>query len=160
MSVHNMSLWVFSSSVWLVDLQREDSVILAEADVTNDLSAVAPSTSTSSSSLCSNEELLTKTIVMRGRHQKGGRGDLLASQHELTHRLHFPVILRVVDISVDKYESARREMSDRTGRATVPQIFFNARHVGGNEELQKLVHSLVLSVPTQLHSDTQEPASV
>lgn len=43
------------------------------------------------------------------------------------------------DVSVDKFPAARQEMTSRTGRATVPQIFFNAHHVGGNDDLQKLV---------------------
>ena len=43
------------------------------------------------------------------------------------------------DISVDKYEAAREEMKQRTGKATVPQIFFNSHYVGGNAEFQKLV---------------------
>ena len=55
------------------------------------------------------------------------------------------------DISVDKYEAAREEMKQRTGKATVPQIFFNSHHVGGNAEFQKLVlHATFLFVPLQL----------
>ena len=31
-------------------------------------------------------------------------------------------------------------MKERTGKATVPQIFFNAVHIGGNSDLEKLVN--------------------
>ena len=43
------------------------------------------------------------------------------------------------DVSLDKYPHARQELQIRTNKRTVPQIFFNARHIGGNEELQELV---------------------
>lgn len=43
-----------------------------------------------------------------------------------------------VEINVDKYPARRKEMVDLTGRKTVPQIFFNDKHVGGNAELQEL----------------------
>ncbi len=33
----------------------------------------------------------------------------------------------------------REWLRDRTGKSSVPQIFFNERLVGGNEDLQKLV---------------------
>lgn len=33
----------------------------------------------------------------------------------------------------------RKEMAERTNRKTVPQIFFNAKHIGGNSELEDLV---------------------
>ena len=43
------------------------------------------------------------------------------------------------DVSLDKYPHARHELQMRTGKRTVPQVFFNAKHIGGNEELQELV---------------------
>ncbi|XP_033738252.1 LOW QUALITY PROTEIN: uncharacterized protein LOC117325864 [Pecten maximus] len=43
------------------------------------------------------------------------------------------------DISLDTYPQCREEVKSRTGRQTVPQVFFNARHIGGNDDLQKLV---------------------
>ncbi|XP_019618159.1 PREDICTED: uncharacterized protein LOC109465380 [Branchiostoma belcheri] len=46
--------------------------------------------------------------------------------------------LPYTDVSLDKYPQIREEVRTRTGKNTVPQIFFNAVHVGGNEELQKL----------------------
>ena len=33
----------------------------------------------------------------------------------------------------------REWLTERTGKTSVPQIFFNAKHVGGNEDLQSLV---------------------
>ncbi len=48
--------------------------------------------------------------------------------------------LPYTDVSVDKYDdSVRQSVKDRTGRQTVPQIFFNAVHIGGNDDLQNLV---------------------
>lgn len=44
-----------------------------------------------------------------------------------------------VDIDLDKYPQARKEMHDKTDRRTVPQIFFNGIHVGGDDEFSKLV---------------------
>ena len=43
------------------------------------------------------------------------------------------------DINLDKYPDRRQEMQDRSGRRTVPQIFFNSTHVGGCDDLIKLV---------------------
>lgn len=44
------------------------------------------------------------------------------------------------DISLDTYPQCREEVKRLTGgRQTVPQIFFNAKHIGGNDDLQTLV---------------------
>lgn len=44
------------------------------------------------------------------------------------------------DVSLDKFpKDVREDVQGRTGKKTVPQIFFNARHIGGNDDLQKLV---------------------
>ena len=43
-------------------------------------------------------------------------------------------------ICLHRFPSEVRDwLTERTGKTSVPQIFFNARHVGGNEELQRLV---------------------
>ena len=47
--------------------------------------------------------------------------------------------LEYVDINLDVYKDRRSEMKQRTGRKTVPQIFFNARHIGGFGDFQALV---------------------
>ena len=39
------------------------------------------------------------------------------------------------DVDLDSCPSRRDEMTERTGRHTVPQIFFNDKHVGGADEL-------------------------
>lgn len=44
------------------------------------------------------------------------------------------------DVSLEKYPHARQEVQMRTQKRTVPQIFFNAKHIGGNEDLQNLVN--------------------
>ena len=43
------------------------------------------------------------------------------------------------DINLEKYPERRYEMQEKTGRRTVPQIFFNARHIGGWDDLKTLV---------------------
>lgn len=49
-----------------------------------------------------------------------------------------------VDVNLEKYPERRYEMQERTGRRTVPQIFFNSKHIGGYDDIKKLVrHSLV-----------------
>ena len=47
--------------------------------------------------------------------------------------------LQYVDINVDKNMEARQYVIERTGKKTVPQIFFNEHHVGGWDDLSKLV---------------------
>lgn len=43
------------------------------------------------------------------------------------------------DVSLDKFPHLRQDMQMRTQKRTVPQIFFNAKHIGGNEDLQNLI---------------------
>lgn len=47
--------------------------------------------------------------------------------------------LPVCDVDINQHSELRDEVKKRTGRSTVPQIFFNNVHVGGNEDLQNLV---------------------
>ncbi|KAK6188137.1 hypothetical protein SNE40_004387 [Patella caerulea] len=47
--------------------------------------------------------------------------------------------LPYTDISLDLFPQCRAEFQAKTGKKTVPQIFFNNWHVGGNDDLQKLV---------------------
>ena len=47
-----------------------------------------------------------------------------------------------VFVNLEKYPDRRYEMQERTGRRTVPQIFFNAKHIGGYDDLKKLVSKL------------------
>ena len=44
-----------------------------------------------------------------------------------------------VDVNLEKYPERRYEMQERTGRRTVPQIFFNSNHIGGYDDIKKLV---------------------
>ena len=44
-----------------------------------------------------------------------------------------------VNIDLDKRPDLRSELTERTGRRTVPQIFFNENHIGGCDELKQLV---------------------
>ena len=54
---------------------------------------------------------------------------------ESLHKLGLPY----VDINLEKYPGRRSWVQEKTGKTSVPQIFFNARHIGGNAELQNLV---------------------
>jgi glutaredoxin 3 len=42
------------------------------------------------------------------------------------------------DIGVDARPDLRREMMERSGRHTVPQIWIGAQHVGGYDDLARL----------------------
>ena len=44
------------------------------------------------------------------------------------------------DIRVDMHPERRREMQQRGGGHTVPQIWINSQHVGGCDELHALEH--------------------
>lgn len=50
-------------------------------------------------------------------------------------RLEVPVC----DVDIGKHPALRARVKELTGRSSVPQIFFNSVHVGGNDDLQKLV---------------------
>ena len=47
--------------------------------------------------------------------------------------------LEYVDINLDNHPSRREEMQEITGKKTVPQVFFNAKHIGGFSDLDALV---------------------
>lgn len=47
----------------------------------------------------------------------------------------------VCDVDVGRHPELRARVKELTGRSSVPQIFFNNIHVGGNDDLQKLVRS-------------------
>ncbi|XP_062313025.1 uncharacterized protein zgc:152951 isoform X1 [Osmerus eperlanus] len=44
----------------------------------------------------------------------------------------------VWDVDMGRHPELRVKVKELTGRSTVPQIFFNSVHVGGNDQLQKL----------------------
>ncbi|XP_075896392.1 uncharacterized protein LOC142897743 isoform X1 [Nelusetta ayraudi] len=44
----------------------------------------------------------------------------------------------VFEVDVGKHPELRARVKELTGRSTVPQIFFNSVHVGGNDDLQKM----------------------
>lgn len=49
-----------------------------------------------------------------------------------------PLGVPVRDVDVGKHPELRSRVKELSGRSTVPQIFFNGVHVGGNDDLQKL----------------------
>ena len=42
------------------------------------------------------------------------------------------------EISLEEHPERRAEMIQRSGRRTVPQIFFGERHIGGSDDLHEL----------------------
>lgn len=52
----------------------------------------------------------------------------------------------VIDVDVGRHPELRARVKELTGRSTVPQIFFNNIHVGGNDDLQKLVRKSVNTI--------------
>jgi glutaredoxin 3 len=49
--------------------------------------------------------------------------------------LHARGVTHIAKIRVDLEPARRREMIERTGRRTVPQIFIDEHHVGGYDDL-------------------------
>ncbi|XP_043226984.1 uncharacterized protein LOC122384072 isoform X1 [Amphibalanus amphitrite] len=47
--------------------------------------------------------------------------------------------LQYVDVDLERFPHLRPWLRETTGKTSVPQIFFNSRHIGGNSELQDLV---------------------
>uniref|UniRef100_A0A8C8JX76 DEP domain-containing protein n=2 Tax=Oncorhynchus tshawytscha TaxID=74940 RepID=A0A8C8JX76_ONCTS len=47
--------------------------------------------------------------------------------------------LPVCDVDMGKHPELRDSVKELTGRSTVPQIFFNSVHIGGNDDLQELL---------------------
>lgn len=56
-----------------------------------------------------------------------------------------------VDIDLETYPQARKEMHEKTDRRTVPQIFFNGIHVGGDDEFTNLVRLHNMFIIGHLH---------
>lgn len=52
--------------------------------------------------------------------------------------------LPVCDVDINQHAALREEVKRLTGRSTVPQIFFNNVHIGGNDDLQKMVRTNLL----------------
>lgn len=57
------------------------------------------------------------------------------------------------EISVDGNAELRREMTQRSGRHTVPQIWIGARHVGGCDDLYELERRGELDVALRAAAD-------
>lgn len=47
----------------------------------------------------------------------------------------------IIDIPAAMDRDKRREMNERSGRNTFPQIFINGKHVGGSDDLSALERS-------------------
>ena len=47
--------------------------------------------------------------------------------------------LPFIDINLDRYKDARKIMIEKTGKKTVPQIFFNGKHIGGWSDFNNMV---------------------
>lgn len=62
---------------------------------------------------------------------------------------------RFEEIDIEAHPERRAEMIERSGRRTVPQIFIDAHHVGGSDELHALEAAGRLDA---LLSDTGVPA--
>ena len=54
--------------------------------------------------------------------------------------LGYQLGLPFIDVGVDRFPPNVREwLKEKTGKTSVPQIFFNKTHVGGNAEFQALI---------------------
>jgi glutaredoxin len=61
------------------------------------------------------------------------------------------------DVNLEKHPERRAESQERTGRRTVPQIFFNDVHIGGFDELKKLYDEGKLEDLLKEIADTEAP---
>lgn len=81
-----------------------------------------------------------------------------AASKKLLTKLGLPY----VDVNLNTYPSRRDEMVKLTDKHTVPQIFFNSKHVGGNAELQKLYKddklSSLIDLVTGMEPDEDTPS--
>lgn len=57
------------------------------------------------------------------------------------------------EVMIDTDPEARKEMEERAGRRTVPQIFIDDRHIGGFDELYALDRSGELSALLGIDQD-------
>ena len=55
--------------------------------------------------------------------------------------------LEYVDVNFDVYPHLKEDVQKRIGRKTVPQIFFNERHIGGFSELDSMVRETLQKCP-------------
>jgi glutaredoxin len=63
-----------------------------------------------------------------------------------------------VEVNLDHYPDRRYEMQEKTGRRTVPQIFFNSKHIGGFDDLKKLYDSGSLEDELKVVAETEVPS--
>lgn len=56
------------------------------------------------------------------------------AKHTLTEKQ-----IPFTDINLENFPQCGEDAVKHSGRRTVPQIFFNAIHIGGNDDLQELV---------------------
>ncbi len=47
-------------------------------------------------------------------------------------------VTRIDKIDIDRHPEQKKEMIEKTGRRTVPQIFIGERHIGGCDDLHAL----------------------
>jgi glutaredoxin len=62
-----------------------------------------------------------------------------------------------VEVNLDRHPERRYEMQEKTGRRTVPQIFFNDKHIGGFENLKKLYEDGSLEEMLRVVAETDVP---
>jgi len=65
--------------------------------------------------------------------------------------------LEYIDINLDSYPERRSEARERSGRNTVPQIFFNNRHVGGFDDFDKLTENELQELIREVEENPAPP---
>ena len=60
---------------------------------------------------------------------------------QMAERLLLKKRATIQKLRVDETPALRREMTEITGRTSVPQIFIGDRHIGGYRELSQLEHA-------------------
>lgn len=62
-----------------------------------------------------------------------------------------------VEVNLEDHPTRRYEMQKRSGRVTVPQIFFNSKHIGGFDDLRKLAQDGSLEDLLREVAETETP---
>ncbi|XP_068755580.1 uncharacterized protein [Montipora capricornis] len=65
--------------------------------------------------------------------------------------------LEYIDINLDTYPERRGEAKQRSGRNTVPQIFFNNKHIGGFDDFDKLTESELQELIREVEENPAPP---
>lgn len=65
--------------------------------------------------------------------------------------------IEYIDVNLDIYPERRAEAKERSGRNTVPQIFFNQKHIGGFDDFDKLTETELQGLIREVEENPAPP---